>query len=357
MAIQHDGGPVLLAEDDADLLGRIRDALRAEDLLVVAAKTMRSAVEAAEFHRPSIVVVDLAMEGGRGWELLHAMGSRPGTSVLALDRRGDALVRRGAFSAGAADVAGPPLEPTEIASRARSLHRRDRGDGEQGPILRHRDLVLDVPLHEVRVGGRAITLTPQQFAILRALLEARGATLHRSQLLARIAAVDDEPPSERAVDLHVSRLRRRLGVGKDHHRYIEAVYGIGYRLAATDAAAALPPDVAGSVLDAVTEGVLVVDPTLRIRAANRAAARVLEREDLVGRLCEEVMGCRTPEGTSITGPTCLGRAVLAGGGTIPRVPMCVRANGSWVDVDLSHTAVRVDGGSTLLAIEVRQPRV
>lgn len=356
MAAQHDGGPVLVAEDDLELLGKLREALRAEDLLVVASRSVRAAVEAGAFHRPAVVVVDLGMEGGRGWELLHAMGSRPGTAVLALDRRGDMLVRRGAFSAGAADVAGPPLDPAEVAARARSLLRRERGDGDQGPVLRHRDLVLDVPLHEVRVGGRPITLTPQQFAILRALLEARGATLHRSQLLARIAAVDDEPPSERAVDLHVSRLRRRLGVGKDHHRYIEAVYGIGYRLAAADAPSVLPPDVANSVLDAVTEGVIVVDQGMRIRAANRAAVRVLERDDLVGRSCEEVMGCRTPEGTTITGPSCLGRAVLAGGGAIPRVPMCVRSNGSFIDVDLSHTAVHVDGGSPLLAIEVRQNR-
>lgn len=357
MAAQHDGGPVLIAEDDPELLGKLREALRSEDLLVVSARTVRAALEAATFHRPPVVVVDLGMEGGRGWELLHAMGSRPGTAVLALDRRGDVLVRRGAFSAGAVDVAGPPLDPTEIASRARSLYRRERGDGEQGPVLRHRDLVLDVPLHEIRVGGRATTVTPQQFAILQALLEARGATLHRSQLLARIAAIDDEPPSERAVDLHISRLRRRLGVGKDHHRYIEAVYGIGYRLAASDAPAVLPPDVANSVLDAVTEAVLVVDPMMRIRSANRAATRVLEREDLVGRSCEEVMGCRTHDGTSITGPTCLGRAVLAGGGAIPRAPMCIRSNGSFIDVDLSHTAVRVDGGSTLLAIEVRQSGV
>ena len=353
MAGQHDGGPVLIAEDDAEFLGRIREAVRAEDLLVVTSRSVHAAVEAAAFHRPAVVVLDLAMENGRGWELLHALGTRPGTAVLALDRRGDALVRRGAFSAGAADVAGPPLEPSEIAARARALQRREHIDADQGAVLRYHDLVVDVPQHELRVAGRPISLTPQQFAILRALLEARGATLHRSQLLARIAAVDDEPPSERAVDLHISRLRRRLGADR---RYVEAVYGIGYRMAAGDGHVAMPPEVASSVLDAVSEAVLVVDGDLRIHAANRAAARVLEREDLVGRSCDEVLGCRTAEGTSLTGPTCLGRAVLSGGGAITNVPMCVRSDGQWANVELSHTAVRVDGAPSVLAIEMRRTR-
>jgi DNA-binding response OmpR family regulator len=350
-----DAGPVLIAEDDAELLARLREPLRAADLLVVTSRTVRSAIDAAEFHRPAVVIVDLAMEAGRGWELLHALGTRPGTAVLALDRRGDGLVRRGAFSAGAADVVGPPLDATEIAARARALEQRDRQPSRQGTVLRHRDLVLDVPAHEIRAGGHAVSVTPQQFAILRALLEAKGATLHRSQLLARIAAVDDEPPSERAVDLHVSRLRRRLGEG-DRRRYIEAVYGIGYRLAAAGPRQPVSPEIASEVLDAMSQAVLVVDGDLRIRAANRAAARALERDDLVGQRCDEVMGCRAEDGTSLTGPACLGRAVLAGRGAITDVAMSVRTNGEWSGVDLSHTAVPIDGGSTLLAIEVHKKR-
>lgn len=356
MAVTTDAGPVLLAADEAELLGKLRIALRAEDLMVATAKTVRAALEAADFHRPAVVIVDLAMDGGRGWELLHALGTRPGTAVLALDARGDTLVRHAAFSAGAADVAGPPIDAVEIAARALTLERREHAPPRQAPVLRHRDLVLDLAAHEVRLGGRPVSVTPQQFAILEALLEARGATLHRSQLLARIAAVDDEPPSERAVDLHISRLRRRLAEVGGHRHYVESVYGIGYRLAAADARQQLPPEVASEVLDAVTEGVIVVDGDMRIRAANRAAAHALDREDLVGLRCDEVLGCLRPDGTPLTGPACLGRAVLAGKGAIPDVPIRVRSDGAWAEVDLSHTAVPVDGGQTMLAIEVRPRR-
>lgn len=351
MAGRYEGGPVLVAEDDPDLLSAIRVALRADDLLVIGCRTVHTAAEAGEFHRPTVAVVDLAMEGGRGWELLHSAASRAGTRWLALDRRAEPIVRKAAFAAGADDVASAPLDPAEIAARVRSLQKRDRASAD-GAVLRHRDLVLDLSSHEVRVAGRVVPVTAQQFEILRALCEAHGATLHRSQLLARIAGIDDEPPSDRAIDLHVSRLRRRLG--EAGRRYIESVYGIGYRLAPADGAQPLPGEAAGAVLDAIDEGVIVIDPSLRIRSANRAAARLLEREDLVGRTCEEVMGCRTPDGVPITGPTCMGRAVLAGGGRIANVQACVGCGGWWIDVDLSHSPVRVDGGPDLVAVEIRR---
>lgn len=354
MADRYEGGPVLVAEDDGELLAAFREALRADDLLVIGCRTVRTAADAAEFHRPSVAVVDVAMEGGRGWELLHGATTRAGIRWLALDRRGDPLVRRAAFAAGADDVASAPLDASEVAARVRSLQRRDRGVADTA-VLRHRDLVLDLSSHEVRVGGRPVSLTAQQFAILRALCEARGAALHRSQLLARIAAVDDEPPSDRAIDLHVSRLRRRLG--EPAHRYIEAVYGIGYRLAPTDAPAPLPSDAASAVLEAMDQAVIVIDGALRIRSANRAASRLLERDDLVGRGCDEVMGCRTPDGVPLAGPSCIGRAVLSGGGRVANGKLCVRSSGWWMEVDLAHTPIRVNGGEDLVAIEIRHDRV
>jgi DNA-binding response OmpR family regulator len=351
MRDRYDDGAVLLVEDDPEILTRIRDALRAEDLVVIACRTEGSAAEAVRFHRPAVVIADLDLEGGRGWQLLEGATSRAGERWLALDRRAEPLVRRAAFAAGADDVASAPFDAAEIAARVRALRDREPAASARA-VLRHRELVIDIAAREVRVAGRPVELTVQQFEILRALCEARGATMHRSQLLARIAAIDDEPPSDRAIDLHVSRLRRRLG--DPGGRYIESVYGIGYRLVPAKAEAALPGDVASAVVDAMDEGVIVTDGALRIRAANRAAARILERDDLVGRSCEEVMGCRTPEGAALTGPACIGRAVLAGGGRIANVRTCVGCRGWWMDVELSHSPVEIDGGPGLLAIEIRR---
>jgi DNA-binding response OmpR family regulator len=346
-------GPVVIAEDDPALLSSFRDAFRSADAVAITARSARVALEAVAFHRPAVAVIDLAMEDGRGWELLYAIASRPGTSVVALDRRGEALVRRGALMAGADDVLSAPFDLEELVTRAGALERRQRVEPATAPVLRHRDLLIDVAAHEVRVAGRLVPLTPQQFALLRALVEARGATLHRTQLLARIASIDGEPPSDRAVDLHMSRLRRRLG--DDDGRYIAAVYGIGYRLSpAADrtATAAIP---AGPVLDALDDAVILTDQSLRIVAANRAARRLLERDraEIVGLPCADVMACRTCGGAPLFGPACIGRAALAGDAAIGHVRATVRGGSDPLNVVFSHSPVRSPEGAPLLAIQMR----
>lgn len=357
MVGQPDHGPVVVAEDDAQILGTLRDALRAEGFIVASCRAARSAFDAVDFHRPGVAVIDVAMEDGRGWELLYAVRSRAGTAALVLDRQGDALVRRGAIAAGAEDVVSAPFDAEEVAGRVRLLFRRQDQVARGGPVYRHGDLVVDVPAHEVRVAGRTVGLTPQQFAILRALCEAGGAALHRAQLVTRIAAIDDEPPSDRAIDLHVSRLRRRLGDDEGPARYIEAVYGIGYRLAPAgrnDVQRAQPD----AVLDALPDAVLVVDDGLAVRAANRAAEILLgrPRTDLVGRSCAELLACRTCAGGPLAGPGCLGRAVLAGEGSVRHARALVDTSDGRVPVVFSHVKVPTDDGSRLVAISLRVDR-
>lgn len=347
-------GPVVIAEDDPALLSSFRDAFRSADAVAITTRSARVALEAVAFHRPAVAVIDLAMEDGRGWELLYAVESHPGTSVIALDRRGEALVRRGALTAGADDVLSAPFDVEELVTRARALERRQRVEQATAPVLRHRDLLIDVAAYEVRVAGRLVPLTPQQFVLLRALVEARGATLHRTQLLARIASIDGEPPSDRAIDLHMSRLRRRLG--DNDGRYIEAVYGIGYRLSpADDRTGATGATLADPVLDALDDAVILTDHSLRIVSANRAARRLLgrDRSEIVGRPCAEVLACRTCDGVPLFGPACIGRASLAGDGPIGNVRARVRGPSDPLRVVFSHSPVRTVEGPPLLAIQLR----
>ena len=355
MGAQMVAGPVVVAEDDVGVFGPLRDALRAEGVQVVTARQVATALAAIEFHRPSAVLVDLALEDGRGWEVLHAARRHVATTTIALNRAADRLSRDAALAAGADDVLGEPFEPREIAARVLAILRRATADPRPGPVYRHRDLVLDVPAHEVRLGGRPVRLTPQQFAILRALCEVRGAALHRSHLIARIESLDAEPPSDRAVDLHVSRLRRRLGDDARRPRYVEAVPGVGYRLARDDSVAAQLGDRAMAVLDALPDALLVVDDRLRIRFANRSLEGLLERgrETLVGSRCDELLDCRTCEGHRLAGPRCLGRAVLSGNGGLRDVRAVVHGPTGPLPVVFSHVRVPVEGEAPLVAIALR----
>jgi len=343
---------VLLANDDLRALAALRDALRLAGAQVAACRTVGVALEAITFHVPTVVVADVAMEVGKGWDVVYAARSARELPTIVLDRFGDAGARRTALAAGADEVVRVPCDADEIATRVLALAHRARRLDTAGPVYRLRGLVVDVAAHSVRLNGRAIVLTAQQFAILRALFEARGGTLERSRLLSRIEALDDEPPSERAIDLHVTRLRRRLGDRATDPRFIESVYGVGYRLA-TEVSAPIPlGEIAEDVLLALPDPLLVVDAELRVRFANDAAARLLvrPRDEIVGRLCGEVLECTDCLGSPLGGPRCFARALHSGATTLRAVPALVRAGDEHIAVTLTYGLVQSDG---LVTLEIR----
>lgn len=219
------------------------------------------------------------------------------------------------------------------------------------------DLVLDTRTQRVRVRGRHIALTRPQLAILRALFEAAGATLSREDILARIGSVG-AGASARAVDLQVSRLRRRLGDHSDAPRYVEAVYGSGYRLVPERAD---PSDgrYADAVLEALPEPVLLLDERLIVRDVNPAAEGLLgrPREHLLGLPCGLVTDCRDCGGGSMSGARCLGRAALQGEAHPLEVRGTVGGVAGAVPVVFTHVHVLPDPEVRLVAVSLhRDPR-
>lgn len=348
----HEPPFVLVAHGDPAALAELRTALRLAGAQVASCRTVATALEAVTFHLPTVVVVDVAMEDGKGWEVVHEAARAGHLPIIVLDRGVDPATRPAAFAAGAIEVVTLPADPTELATRVVALAGRARRSSGKTPVFRHRGLTLDVSAHTLKLHGREVSVTPQQFAILLALFEANGATLPRARLLARIEALDDEPPSERAIDLHVTRLRKRLGDDAKHPQFIDAVYGIGYRLATHVETSAGLGDQAEDVLSALPDPVLVIDQELRIRFANEAVARLLAipRSELVGKRCADVLDCRDDCGTTLGGPRCLARAVQSGETTLRDVPVRVRAGEEQLDVTYTIAQVPCEG---LLTIQLR----
>lgn len=349
---------VLLADDES--VEELAAALRAEGLQVIASKRAKNAVDSVSFHRPSVVVVDVAFDDQHGWDVVAAARSHGHLPTIVLDRENDVATRRAAYSAGADDVVVKPFDQGELAAKVGALARRARPETREGPVYRHRDLLMDVAAHEVRLAGLPVTLTAQQFGILRVLFESGGAALDRAHLIARTESLDDEAPSDRAIDLHVSRLRKRLGDDPRRPRYVEAVYGVGYRLAMGDTPTTdRLGDHAVAVLDALPDAVLVVDRALTIRFANRAAERMLglSRTTIAGRRCGELLECRSCAGATLDGPRCLGRAVLRGTGQLRDAPAVMRGPDGPLNVTFSYGQVEVGKGDTLLTITVRPREV
>jgi two-component system alkaline phosphatase synthesis response regulator PhoP len=343
---------VLVADDDAAFLAQVRTALRLAGAQVAACRTSKVALEAIAFHMPSVVVVAPEMDGGTGWDVVYAARSQGQIPTIVLDRDPAGTTRRTAFTAGVDDVVALPADEHELALRAVAVAGRARRTDDTSPVFRHRGLVMDVAAHSVRVHSRPVLLTAQQFAILRALLEANGATLARERLLARIESLDEEPPSDRAIDLHVTRLRRRLGDNARAPRWVEAVYGVGYRLATGTASAADFAGDAEHVLSALPDPLLVIDTEHRVRFANDAAGRFLALSPaaIVGQRCADLLRCRDCHGELLEGSRCFARAVSSGDATLRDVPAEIAVGEEVVPVRFTYARVHSDG---LMTLEIR----
>lgn len=351
--------PLVLVADDGPADG-LTAALRAEGLQVVACRRATNAVDAVSFHRPSVVVVDVAFDSDRGWDVVAAARAHGQLPTLVLDRENDPAARRAAYTAGADDVVLKPYDAGELATKISALARRARPEAREGLVYRHRDLLMDVAAFEVRLGGLPVTLTAQQFGILRALFESGGAALDRAHLIARTESLGEDAPSDRAIDLHISRLRKRLGDDPRKPRYIEAVYGVGYRLAIGEEPS---PDELGehavTVLDALPDPMIVVDRGLAIRFANRAVERLLgtSRTALLGRRCGALLECRSCNGASLDGARCLGRAVFRGNSQLREAPAVVRGPDGPLGVIFSYGRVDIGKSEALLAITIRPQEI
>jgi DNA-binding response OmpR family regulator len=143
---------------------------------------------------------------------------------------------------GADDYLPKPFSPTELVLRAKAILRRtaagaDRTDGPVAapePVIVHGYLVLDPSRHEVVIAGRPVPLTLVEFRILRTLLAADGRVLTRDHLLDAVYGTSATEVLDRTIDVHVGRLREKLGDDPVHPRFVATVRGVGYRAARLD---------------------------------------------------------------------------------------------------------------------------
>jgi DNA-binding response OmpR family regulator len=171
------------------------------------------------------------------------------TPILILSARGSIVDRIAGLEDGADDYLPKPFSPAELVLRVKSILRRSTSAttpegaleataAPTRPALHRADLVVDADRHEVSQAGRLIPLTRVEFRLLLAILEADGRVLSRDQLLDAVYGHDGADVLDRTVDVHVGRLRDKLGDDADQPRYVATVRGVGYRAAPPATAAA-----------------------------------------------------------------------------------------------------------------------
>ena len=229
--------PILVVDDDAKIVRLVRTYLERDGFSVVTAADGPGALDAIETHEPALVVLDLMLPELDGRAVIRAVrrdDAAAHTPILVLSARSSTIDRIAGLEDGADDYLPKPFSPAELVLRVKSILRRATPPASAAthrPPLHHADLTLDRDRYEVTRDGRMIALTRVEFRLLETILEADGRVLSRDQLLDAVYGADQADVLDRTIDVHVGRLRDKLGDDADHPRYVATVRGVGYRAA------------------------------------------------------------------------------------------------------------------------------
>jgi two-component system phosphate regulon response regulator PhoB len=220
---------ILVVDDEPDITALVAYHLARAGYRVSTATNGQDALKSAREERPDVVVLDLMLPGVSGYEVLRELRQRPETrevGVILLTARREEADRVRGLSLGADDYLTKPFSPQELTLRVAAILRRLAAPAvAAGSSLVEGSLTLDRSAHRVTLHGEEVPLTATEYKLLLTLLERRGRVQTRPQLLETVW--DAQPDIQtRTVDMHVQRLRAKLGEVGD---LIETIRGFGYR--------------------------------------------------------------------------------------------------------------------------------
>lgn len=218
---------ILVVEDDPSILELIQYHLEREGMQVFAAPDGRRALELFNAHRPDLLLLDLMLPVLDGFEVCRRVRQVSDVPIIMLTAKGQEADRIKGFELGADDYVTKPFSPKELVARIRAVLRRS--NVLEGPSsLRAGKLYIDRKRHRVLIGDREIELTPKEFDLLTLLMTRRGEPVDRDTLLEEVWGYEFAGGT-RTLDVHIRRLRQKLGDDPQQSKYIETVHGIGYR--------------------------------------------------------------------------------------------------------------------------------
>jgi DNA-binding response OmpR family regulator len=221
---------ILIVEDEVDLNELIARQLRQDGHEVVQAFDGETGLTAVDRDAPDLVILDWMLPKLDGLVVCRRIRERHVVPVLMLTARGEEADIVLGLEVGADDYLTKPFRIRELLARVRAILRRsERASGPPGSdesaANRHGALALDVEMRYARLDGKELDLTPKEFDLLALLAQHPGRAFSRDYLLERIWG-DDVYVTDRTVDTHVQRLRKKMGEDAD---LIRTVWGIGYR--------------------------------------------------------------------------------------------------------------------------------
>jgi DNA-binding response OmpR family regulator len=222
----------LVVDDRRPTVGSIAEFLHREEFVVHVTSTVDGTLRTARTHDPDLVVLDLAIPGFDALEVCRQLRTVTNAYVVVLSARQRVLDAVGAPVA-ADDFITNPISPRELVTRIRTMMRRPDVPPPTAPhptSKRFGSLRIDVAQRRAHLHGSPVALTRIEFDVLAALAARPGVVLTRAQLVAAVWG-KSRPISPQLVEVHIGRLRRKLGDDPAAPRYVTTVRGSGYRLA------------------------------------------------------------------------------------------------------------------------------
>ncbi|MFV9674943.1 MAG: response regulator transcription factor [Anaerolineales bacterium] len=219
---------ILVVDDEPKIIQLTQDYLENAGFSVISAGDGERALAVIQIEKPDLVVLDLGLPGMDGLDVCRSIRKTSNLPIIMLTARDEETDKLVGLELGADDYITKPFSPKELVARVRSVLRRSELVQEGREVIRVGDVTLDLPRMQVTVSGEEIELTATEFQLLQALASQPGRIFTRSQLLNAVHGVAIES-YERAIDAHIKNIRRKLEPFPHEPRYIQTVYGVGYR--------------------------------------------------------------------------------------------------------------------------------
>ena len=222
---------LLVVDDKANVRQMLADYLIAQGFRVLTAENGQQALFVARYEKPDLVLLDIMMPQLDGYQFLPAFRRESSAPVILLTAKLDESDKVHGLELGADDYVTKPFGMRELLARIRAQLRRAGQTPVESESLRVADLVLDKTTRTLRVGERKVNLTRSEFDLLQILMANPGRVFNRDELLDGLTGA---ACVGRTVDVHIRNLRAKLEPDPANPRYIETVFGIGYRFCADE---------------------------------------------------------------------------------------------------------------------------
>ena len=219
---------ILVVDDQANVRKLVREYLSEQGFQVVAAENGQNALYAARQEKPDLILLDIMMPEMNGYDFMRTYRKESDTPIILLTAKLEESDKVIGLELGADDYLTKPFGMRELVARINTVLRRIGKIPKPSKVLRSEDIVLDQEAHLVTVSNHTIQLTPSEFDLLAILIASPGRVFSRLDLLEVLQGTSFEG-SARTIDQHIRNLRAKIEPIPGDPRYIETVFGVGYR--------------------------------------------------------------------------------------------------------------------------------